>query len=71
MEIAFRVERPQNPPARRLRNSRGGKLLPSTRDAISAAAAELRGEAYQHIIVFFSSEHDLDVLIAELNRRFP
>lgn len=45
--------------------------LPSTRDAIKAAAAELRDEAFQHIIIFFSSEHDVDVLIAELTAAFP
>jgi hypothetical protein len=45
--------------------------LPSTRDAVSAAAIELGRGAYQHIIAFFSSEHDVDVLIAELNRAFP
>ena len=44
---------------------------PSTNEAISAAASELRGENYQHIIVFFSSEHDLDVLTAGLTAAFP
>ena len=45
--------------------------LPSTHDAIAAAAAELRDATFQHIIAFFSSEHDLDVLIGELNAAFP
>jgi hypothetical protein len=44
---------------------------PSTHDAIASAATELRGETFQHIIVFFSSEHDLGVLIAELSAAFP
>jgi hypothetical protein len=44
---------------------------PSTHDAITSAAAELRGETFQHIIAFFSSEHDLTVLINELNQSFP
>jgi hypothetical protein len=43
----------------------------STHEAIASAAKELRGENYQHIIVFFSSEHDLNVLIAELSAAFP
>lgn len=45
--------------------------LPSTRDAISAAAAELHDGTFQHIIIFFSSEHDVDVLLGELNKIFP
>lgn len=45
--------------------------LPSTRDAITAVAKELDNEAWQHIIIFFSSEHDVDVVIAELNTAFP
>lgn len=44
---------------------------PSTHDAIASAATELRGETFQHIIAFFSSEHDLGVLIAELSAAFP
>jgi hypothetical protein len=44
---------------------------PVARDAIAACAAELRGETYQHIIVFFSSEHDISVLIGELTAAFP
>jgi hypothetical protein len=45
--------------------------LPSTRDAIVAAAGELREGPFQHIIIFFSSEHDVDILISELNLAFP
>jgi len=41
------------------------------RDAVRACAAELRDETFQHIIVFFSSEHDTDVLIGELDQAFP
>jgi hypothetical protein len=44
---------------------------PSTHEAISAAANELRGETYQHIIAFFSSEHDLNILIDSLTTAFP
>jgi hypothetical protein len=44
---------------------------PSTREAISSAANELRGEAYQHIIIFFSTEHDHNVLISEFTAAFP
>jgi hypothetical protein len=44
---------------------------PVAREAIAACAAELRGETYQHIIVFFSSEHDVSVLISELSAAFP
>jgi hypothetical protein len=44
---------------------------PSTIEAVSAAAQELRGATYQHIIVFFSSEHDLDILTAGLTAAFP
>ena len=45
--------------------------LPSARDAVHACANELRAETYQHIIVFFSSEHDTNVLLGELNLAFP
>ncbi len=44
---------------------------PSTHEAIAAAALELHGDAYQHIIIFFSSEHDLSVLTAALANAFP
>jgi hypothetical protein len=43
----------------------------STHEAIASAAAGLRGENFQHIIAFFSSEHDLNVLISELTIAFP
>lgn len=45
--------------------------LPSARDAVRACAGELHGDPFQHIIVFFSSEHNTDVLIGELNSAFP
>lgn len=45
--------------------------LPSSRDAVRACAAELQGDTFQHVIVFFSSVHDTDVLIGELNAAFP
>ncbi len=44
---------------------------PVTQDAVAACAAELRGNTYQHIIVFFSSEHDISVLIGALSEMFP
>ena len=55
--------------ARRLRNSGGGEYL-GTGDAIAAARAELAGGVYQHIIVFFSIEHDPQVLLDALKRNF-
>ena len=45
--------------------------LPSTRDAVAAARAALAGEAFQHIIAFFSVEHDASVLVEELKAAFP
>lgn len=44
---------------------------PTVRDAVRACATEFGTEPLQHIIVFFSSEHDIDVLICELNLAFP
>jgi hypothetical protein len=41
-----------------------------TRDAIAAARAELADGVYQHIIVFFSIEHDPDVLLDALKHDF-
>lgn len=45
--------------------------LSSTRDAVAAMAMELTDETMQHIIAFFSSEHDVDVLMKELGAAFP
>ena len=45
--------------------------LPITRDAVTAAASELRDDVYQHIIAFFSIEHDPAVLTQELKHAFP
>src|SRR5690606_22962428 len=42
-----------------------------TREAVAAARAELAGEILQHVIVFFSTEHDPTVLIEALKRDFP
>ena len=41
-----------------------------TGDAIAAARAELAGGVFQHIIVFFSIEHDPQVLLDALKRNF-
>lgn len=43
----------------------------STREAVAAARAELTGEILQHIIVFFSTEHNPEVLIDALKKNFP
>lgn len=43
----------------------------TTNEAVAAARAELADEVFQHIIVFFSLEHDPDVLVEALNRSFP
>ncbi|MGQ0455706.1 MAG: FIST N-terminal domain-containing protein [Hyphomicrobium sp.] len=45
--------------------------LSSTRDAVAAARGELNGEVFQHVIVFFSIEHDADTLVRELRAAFP
>ena len=45
--------------------------LPVTRDAVAAMQSELRGEIYQHIIAFFSIEHDPALLISEFRTAFP
>jgi hypothetical protein len=42
-----------------------------TREAVAAARAELTGEILQHVIVFFSSEHDPQVLLDALKHNFP
>lgn len=45
--------------------------LASTRDAIAAARLELAGDVYQHIIVFYSIEHDPQVLSETMGQAFP
>lgn len=45
--------------------------LSSTPKAVAAMVPELRGETFQHIIAFFSSEHDVAVLVKELSAAFP
>jgi hypothetical protein len=42
-----------------------------TREAVAAARTELAGEILQHIIVFFSTEHDPSVLLSALKQNFP
>ncbi len=41
-----------------------------TREAVAAARLELAGEILQHIIVFFSNEHDPEILLDALKRDF-
>jgi hypothetical protein len=43
----------------------------STREAVAAARAELAGEILQHVIIFFSREHDPQVLLDALRHNFP
>jgi hypothetical protein len=38
---------------------------------VATARAELAGEILQHVIVFFSNEHDPEVLLDALKRNFP
>jgi hypothetical protein len=45
--------------------------LASTRESVKAAHAELGEERFQHIIAFFSIEHDPVQLIAALDEAFP
>ena len=45
--------------------------LSSTQDAVAATRKELGGEAYQHIIAFFSIEHDPETLVASLSAAYP
>ena len=45
--------------------------LPSTGDAVASARAELGSGIYQHIIAFFSIEHDPAILIDALRTSFP
>ena len=42
-----------------------------TREAVAAARAELVGEILQHVIIFFSREHDPQVLLDALKHNFP
>jgi hypothetical protein len=42
----------------------------ATRDAVAAARIELSDCAYQHIVVFFSIEHDVNILLDALKRDF-
>jgi hypothetical protein len=42
-----------------------------TRDAVAAARAELAGDILQHVIVFFSTEHDPEILLDALKDNFP
>lgn len=44
--------------------------LPSTRESVAAAKAELAGGRYQHILAFFSIEHDAEILSAALAEAF-
>ncbi|MBA2125968.1 hypothetical protein DLM45_06985 [Hyphomicrobium methylovorum] len=43
----------------------------ATREAVAAARSELAGVILQHIIVFFSSNHDPAVLIDAMKQSFP
>lgn len=45
--------------------------LSSTREAVRAVKAELGNERFQHLIVFFSIEHDPVQLVTEFNEAFP
>lgn len=45
--------------------------LHSTEEAVSAARAELGDDVFQHVIAFFSVEHDGDQIIDALVRAFP
>ena len=45
--------------------------LASTLEAVAATRAELADGIFQHIIAFFSIEHDADVLLKALKESFP
>ncbi len=45
--------------------------LSSTHDAVAATRHDLGGDRYQHIIAFFSIEHDPELLVAALQLAFP
>ena len=45
--------------------------LSSTRDSVKAVKCELGDERFQHIIAFFSIEHDAQLLLAQLDIAFP
>lgn len=42
-----------------------------TREAVASARNQLNGHVFQHIIAFFSIEHDAQILIDELKISFP
>lgn len=42
-----------------------------TRDAVASARQQLNDQVFQHIIAFFSIEHDAQILIDELRASFP
>ncbi|PPD00414.1 MAG: hypothetical protein CTY31_04560 [Hyphomicrobium sp.] len=42
-----------------------------TRDAVASARHQLNDQVFQHIIAFFSIEHDAQILIDELRTSFP
>jgi hypothetical protein len=45
--------------------------LSSTREAVAAVKAELEGGIFQHIVAFFSIEHDPETLLTALTEAFP
>ncbi len=45
--------------------------LASTRDSVAAAKAELGNQRFQHIIAFFSIEHEAELLVGDLQSAFP
>lgn len=45
--------------------------LPSTRESVRALSQEIADGRFQHIIAFFSIEHDAPLLIEELEKAFP
>ena len=45
--------------------------LASTRDSVAAARAELGDQRFQHIIAFFSIEHEAELLVSALQSAFP
>ncbi len=45
--------------------------LASTSESVAAAKAELANERFQHIIAFFSIEHDPELLVGALQSAFP
>jgi len=45
--------------------------IASTRGAVAAVRRELPNDAYQHLIAFFSIEHDASLLVSALREAFP